>query len=492
MATSSAPLYADSTQSMMAMIPADVMAEVNSIGSDSAPETATETPTEEVDDSPAFTIDEPPAVEEIPVADEESPAGEEKEEAAPPAKTDVTPEELPEGVVVGKGKDGKPGYFASESRWKSIYGNHQMTQQAANIIGEPLTIEAIQLRNDALVNQERLFDDLSSADPKIQSGVLGYMIDEMSQAFQNGEVGTDPSVPLAQAFYSTLQQKSPEAYANLRFTAAKDLVTEMYEQAAQSGSKALFSSAQHFAMALAGIPADRQTDLAYIRSATGRLGLPFFAGEEMANLGRRAADPNAQILAENARLKAQLDGRGQTNQTAQFDQFKSGVNQQIDNGLKAEVYTEALSTVAKAWEKHPEDYNRLVVEPLQREVAKVMAADPVFKDAINRLMSRAQRATNQQVRDNLAAQIRQTYVNRAKQAAEAVKRPILDFAAKTLSDKSASTNGRRAAAQTRTAVSGTPSAVQRSLVPDDVGVQFPGGQYDPKIAAQQMQKLFRR
>lgn len=489
MATSAFPI-ADSVQSMMSMIPADVMAEVNTAADGPGEDTPDTSEVADVvgDPDPVGEQEEQvePEVEEIPEGQTE-PATEEKPVVA-------ATEELPEGVKAGKDRNGKPLMFVEENRWKnSIYPNHQLVQQATQLLGEPLTMEGLKLRNDSLAAQERLFDDLNSADPVTQGNVLGYMLDEMKQAHQNGEVGTDPSVPLAAAFYSTIREKSPEAYANLRFSAAKDLITEMFEQAAHTGSKGLFGSAQQIALTLAGVPADKFGDSAYLRQITKNLGIPFHLIDEMPAIAqRRAVDPQSNLRAENERLKAQLNGRTQSTQAEQVASFRQSVNQQIATGMQDEALKPALASVADAWKDHPQEYKELVVDRLNKRIDEVLAADTVFSENIRRLDDRAQRATNPQVKQALGNQIKTAYVNRAKQAAEAVKRPILDFAAKTLAAKASATNGRRDAAQSRTAPKGVTNSVPRSLIPDTPEFKFQGGQYDPKQAMAMMRKVLPR
>ncbi len=489
MATSALPI-ADSVQSMMSMIPADVMAEVN---------TAAEGPAEDTPDTPevADAVGDPDPVggEEAQVETEveETPDGQTEPPAAEEQPTVAATEELPEGVKAGKDRNGKPLMFVEENRWKnSIYPNHQLVQKATEILGEPLTLDGLKLRNDSFMAQERLFDDLNSADHATQGNVLGYILDGMKEAHQNGEVGADPAVSLAGAFYNSIREKSPEGYANLRFSAAKDLISEMFEQASQTGSKGLFASAQQIALTLAGVPADKFGDVAYLRQVTKNLGIPFHAIDEMSTLAtRRAVDPQASLRAENERLKAQLNGRSQNTQAEQVASFRQSVNQQIAAGMQ-EAITPALASVADAWKSHPQEYKELVVDRLNKRIYEVLAADTVFSEQIRRLDEKAQRATNPQVRQVFGNQIKTMYVNRAKQAAEAVKRPILDFAANTLAAKASATNGRREAAQSRTAPKDTTTSVPRSLVPNTPEFSFKDGKFDPAQAVAMMRKVLPR
>lgn len=85
---------------------------------------------------------------------------EDSKETKPPADRQ-RPEELPEGVTRGKNSNGKPELLVEDSRWKNIYNNHQMVQQVSEILEEPATVGSLELRNDAYMTQERLFNGRS-------------------------------------------------------------------------------------------------------------------------------------------------------------------------------------------------------------------------------------------------------------------------------------------------------------------------------------------
>jgi hypothetical protein len=133
-----------------------------------------------------------------------------------------------------------------------------------------------------------------------------------------------------------------------------------------------------------------------------------------------------------------------------------------------EAIKPALAPVVDAWKDFPNEYQDLVVDRLQKKVDQTLAGDTPFKERIRILGVQAQRATNQAIRDRIATEIRQAYVNRTKQAVEAHKRPVLEFAANWMKERSASTHARRQAAQTRTAPKGTTNPVPQSLIPNGV------------------------
>lgn len=473
MATASLPI--ESVDQMMSMLPADY-----SEGATSSADTSTDIDTGDADETPEpdttiDTLDEPPAIEEPePIGPVVEPTEEEpKPQPEPPTPETpaVTEEELPEGARAGKDRQGKEGVFVTKDRWdNTIYASYKTAQQVAEAIGEPLTLEAIQLRNEAFLGQERLITAIKSGDQAEAANVVGWMLDHGIAAHQNGEVGTDPTVPIAQAFYQTLRDKSPDGYANLRFSAAKDLVGELFEHAARTNDPALFNATQHVVRMLSGVSSEslkQPNGVANLRAAAERMGLAFHLPEEMPSLAR-GADPNAQLRAENERLRAQVEGRTTSNQADQFNQWKSATNTAIATGQMDEAIKPALAPVVDAWKDFPNEYQDLVVDRLQKKVNQTLAGDTPFKERIRILGVQAQRATNQAIRDRIAAEIRQAYVNRTKQAVEAHKRPVLEFAANWMKERSASTHARRQAAQTRTAPKGTTNPVPQSLIPNGV------------------------
>jgi hypothetical protein len=402
-------------------------------------------------------------------------------------KTTTTDEELPEGVVRGKDRSGKPGLFVEDARWKNIYGNHQLVQKVSEMLGEPATAEALQLRNDAYMAQERLFNDLTSGDPAAQGAVLEYFLDEMSRAREQGEVGVDPAVPMAQTFYNTLRDKSPDAYATLRLSAARDLIGEMFQEASAKGDESLWLSAQHFARALANVGKD-VTDIAQVRTIAQRMGVPFYSKSEMAGLARGGDDPVARLQAENARLQSLVNGKSGTDQAAQFDQWFNGTSQAVKSAVLDDAVKPALAAIEQQWKEFPNDYQDLVVDRLHRKVNETIRADAGFNQRIKLLSDQARRATSAQKRAELGQVIKQAYVNRAKLATDAVKKPILEFAANRLKERADQTHARRGAAQNRTTPAGSPGTVPRSLTPNNL-VQMPDGVFDPAVAVRQARQL---
>ncbi len=386
---------------------------------------------------------------------------------------------MPEGVS----REAK-GMRVDEARWKMIYGNHQLVQQVSEMIGEPVTREALELRQQAYQMQEQLYSDLNSGDASLQSRVLDFVLGDMTRAQREGEVGTDPTVSFTQAFYEKIQQH-PDAHAQLRFSAAKDLVGEMFHQAAQSNDSALFAAAQHIARTLAGVRPEilkTPNGLATLRATTERMGLPFYLQEEMANLAK-GEDPTAQMRARIESLESQLNGRTTSTQAAQFDSWRGATNQAIASGI------------LDSWKAFPTEYQEQVITPLNSEVTRVLGQDAAFKSQIKQLTDQAQRAVSPQVRQRVTEQIKQLYTYRAQQAIEANKRPILAKAAEYLKGRSDANHARRAAGQSQTAPKGVTTAVPRSVVPgnmDKSAFTDSSGIFDPQKASRYMNSILPR
>lgn len=488
----SEPVTVNSGADLAAMAPPDLFSSssaAETVQADSATDTADldtfDTPESfegDTDGDAEYQEEDPEPEPEV----EEEPEPEPEPVEASPAETKPSTEELPEGVVRGKDRNGKPGLFVEESRWKNIHGNHQIIQRAAEMLGEPVTPEALELRNNAYLAQERLFTDLNSGDPQAQGAVVGYLMEEMARAREQGEVGVDPTIPFAQQFYSTVREKSPDAYATLRFSAARDLIGEMFEEAAATGDEPLWLSAQHFARKVAGVDKG-VTDISQVRAVTQRMGIPFHAKAEMQGLAR-GADPVARLQAENARLNSLVNGKTTTNQAAQFDQWFSGTAQSVKSAVLDSAVKPALASVEQSWKDFPNDYQDLVVDRLHRKVTETIRADEGFNQRIQLLNNQAQRAASAQKRDEIGQIIKQAYVNRAKLAVDAVKKPILDFAANRLKERADQSHQRRASAQNRTSPKGTTGTVPRSLTPKDIGA-MPNGVFDSAHAVKQARQL---
>lgn len=418
--------------------------------------------------------------------------GKPAEVAAPGTEAAAPAEDLPDGVVKTKNATtGKYQYRLEENRYKAIYGNHQLVQQAADTIGEPLTLQALSDRNDAYIAQENLYSALESGDPTTQREAFSFILQDLTAAHSNGEVGADPTIPLAGTIYESLRDTAPDAFAALRARSATDLMSEMFERAAESGNKGLFSATQHMVAALLGIGprADSVTPEQYVgqlREAAQAAGMPFFVPTEMANLAK-PVDASEQLRRENQELRAKLEGKT----APAADPYKdwhnkhvTSVNTSVDNEVKG-----SLASVQEQWKSFPNDFRRLVLDPLTADVNKAVRNDEALYKQVNILQRRARAAVSEEVRDGFGQQINNLITQRAKRALEQLTPPMVKFAADTLKGRSDTTHGRREGAQNRTAPQGSSAPARQSVLPPELGMK--NGMFDPKVAFQQALRAVR-
>jgi hypothetical protein len=476
----------ETTGDLLSDLPSDLF---SGIDTDAGTSDTFETEDPDPDPDPAPTGDEDDEDPEAEEAEEGAEGADTTEEQAKPGEeTKPGAEELPEGVTRGKNSSGKPGLFVEDSRWKNIYGNHQLLQKTSELLGEPVTMEALQLRNDAYMAQERLFHDLTSGDPKTQAGLLNYFFDEMKRAKDEGEVGVDAAVPMAQSFYSTLRERSPDGYAHLRFSAARDLLSEMFTEAAEKGDDNLRLSAQHFARVLAGVDS-KVTDARQVAQQARSRGVPFYTKDEMGSLKRGTApDPIEALRQENARLRAEREGTSTTSQAAQRGQWVQETDRAIGETILNSAVKPALAAVEKEWGKFPQQFQRLVADPLHRQVVDVIKQDKVFEGKIRLWKEAATRATSAQKRTEIGQAIQTAYLNRAKLAVDAVKGGIFRDAADMFQERVNARHERREAAQNRTAPNGSNGTVPRTAIPKDL-VQFQNETFDTDTAVKQARQL---
>src|SRR5208282_3868406 len=197
----------------------------------------------------------------------------------------------------------------------------------------------------------------------------------------------------------------------------------------------------------------------------------------------------AALQRRNQQLEAQLNQRTGSTAAERFAEWNKSHVQNVNKAVFDDAVTPALSSVAELWKEFPDDYQRYVIDPLNREVTQAVRGDQMLDTQIRDLNAKARRATSESVRQQIGDQIRQLFVNRAKLAADRAKGPILKSAADVLKARSTQNNQRRQAAQTRTAPQGTGSPVRQSVMPPEMG--FKNGIFDSSTALKQAAALLR-
>lgn len=389
-------------------------------------------------DGAALPAVEEPVVEDAPLSDDEPLP---LEEAAKPA------EELPEGVKRGKDRNGKEGLWLTPNRYDEFHGAHRVMRDYANVIGEAVTPEALNDRQQAFMGQQRLYANMTSADPKLQADVINHFFNELRAAQQSGLVGSNPAVPFTQEFYRQVKS-DPDAYASLRMEAANDLLKEMKDVAGETQNVNLWRSGGWIAK---------------------QLGLEWSPEVEMQNFVSRKSDPLHHANSRIKELETQLSGRQAADSTAQYESWKASIAQTNAQAIKEEALIPSIPEDHRtSWAKFPAQFQNLVIAPLNKQVREVIAKDAGFQERLTLLGKQAERSASAQVRADIAAQIQRLYVNRARIAADALRGPLLKEAGALLAQQSQATHQRRQAAQDQHSPQGSRAAVPRSLVPNSV------------------------
>lgn len=397
-----------------------------------------------------------PAEKKEPKTPDDETHEEEQEPETEPEPAAAEGEQLPDGVRKGKDRNGKDGLWLTPQRYEQFHGAHKTMREMEEIAGEPVTPQIFDAFARAFMGQEKLYGDLLSGDPAAQGKVLAHFLQESSGAMERGEVGQDPIVSLAGAFYGTLKENHQDGYARLRMDAANDLVEELYQEAIAKGNKSLWDSAGHTAIAL---------------------GLPHRKSAEFEPSRVQATDPIANLQKKNQELEAKLNGRQATDQAAQFESWQADHAAKVSASLKTDAVLPALAEAQADWEKLPggkEAFKDLIVDRLHSKVRETLIADKRFRERIDLLTQNARRATSAQRRNEEGEKIRQAYLNRAKLAVEAHRPEIEKFANRAFKEQNDATHERRKKAAQHVAAAGGGTPVKRSLVAtkEDDGGEF--------------------
>jgi hypothetical protein len=482
--TSETPLI-ESGDDLMAMVPDDFFAKVR--GDDDTVDTEDDADGEDDDstDEDAEAGDEEPATEEQP---EDAAA---KKEAAEQAK----PDELPEGVIRGKNKDGKPGLFVEEPRWKTIYGNHQTVQKASEIFGEPVTPEVLQERQEAYIKHTNLYNALLSGDRAEQGEFLTTLLGEMRAAKDAGEIATDATIPFANAFYDTMKAEDLDGYTAVRLRSTQELFQEMADKALASGNGAINLALQHIGCALLGLDPEKMS-MSEIVETHKRFGLAFNEQAQFQRLAeeRKKQPPPSQsseteqLRQEVQTLRDQISGKSATSEAAQYQSWFDSTVDTVRQSLLEEAVKPAMAAYAERWKDYPEQFEQIVLKPLHSKVQEELMKDTQLQARVQQLIAQAKRSPSAQIRSERAATIKQLAIHKALSAVQKEKGPYLKLAANSLVQQANQTHDRRRAGQSRTAPAGTNGSVPHSIVPKSIP-DFKDGIFDPDTVRQQIRAV---
>ena len=384
-------------------------------------------------------------------------------------------EQLPFGVRKMKDRAGKEGFFVEPNVWKDYEGHGTFVTEGSNLIGEPLTMDALKMRENAFTSMDRMYNDFMSADPKSQQRFLSEWARDAREAIEAGEISADPFIPFAKEFYSNLEQISPDAYAGLRLQSAQDLVNEMYQLSAETKNQMLFNSAGHVAKAL---------------------GLEFKPGAKMQEFFDTAGkkDPNQDLINENRSLRDQLNTRSASDARTVMEQFTTDTSRLVNDAILADVIRPTFADLETAWDKlpnGPQAFQDLVVKRSNDLILETIKKDSKFNEKISRLDSNAARAASREIRERVAQQIKQEFINRAKLIIQAKKHEYNTFAVDKFKEQSQQGHARRAAAQTQRGTKGVGSPTVKSAVPGSTVNTSEGKFFNPNVAAREAAQLIR-
>lgn len=397
-------------------------------------------------------------------AEEELPA-EDLPAEEPPAK--AADEELPPGVQMKVNAEGKKKFYLPEPVYKDFQGAVELRAKAAEILGEDVTPAALELRQNALIGQEKLYADLLSGDPKVQANVVRHFLQEAKTALENGEVGTDPMLGFADAMLETLAAEHPDADARVLSRSTRRVFDDVYQRAGELADGRTVDELQ--AAAKTG-DASAQRVLNLLYSAQHLDKEIFGKFKKAGDLQARTSDP---LAIERERLdsrRAELDKRDAAAATERWRGWQTNTKALVRSAVDEGINT-ALAEAQKQYAKYP-NLLKQVADNLRAKVTESIGADARWNELIRLETAKAHRATSDQIRQQTADSIVNKHANKARQIVAAHRDKVLREAVSALKAQSDATHQRREAAAQHRAPGGGGTPVKRSIAP------VPGGDYE--------------
>lgn len=393
--------------------------------------TPTETPADDTSDTGDVTdsapeLDAPESPETPEESDTEPPL---PEEAKPtPEATDV-----PEGATMRE-RNGKKEYVFPEERGKTVYAGYKLAQEAEQVLGEPLTPQALRARQDAHEWLETQKIEFVSPDPGEQANVFQNMFREAAQALAAGEIGHDPLETVGEAFLTTLQNTAPEHYERAERWVMQGVIDKLYQAAAESKNEKLLRTVQNL---------DHHYSGKYVRD------------EE---LSKRVPDATTRREQDLAQREANIQQHQQRQAQARWNTWHNNTKSTIGESVKTVIAQQIPEAVQQAFSKMPNGTQRIenIKQLLDLEVKNAIRGDQNWRQQNALLFKQAEMAPSEQRRQAIAQQIVQRYEQRARQVLTAKAKQILDAETLSLKQANAATHQRQtAAAQQKGAVGGS-------------------------------------
>jgi hypothetical protein len=413
--------------------------------------TSTPAATERLSDTPAPAADpvkdtavDEPAIADDPIDETPEPVVDEPaadDPAAPPAEEAPkdTADDLPEDAVVRVGRNGKEEVVYPKARGMAIYAGYKTAQEAEQILGEPLTPDALTSRQTSHEWLSAQNMDAISPNPKEQGYVFANLFRTAAEAISRGEISHDPLETMGEAFLNTMAQVSPENHQRTVNFVLNQHIQQMYDEAAQTSDVKLWKTTQN---------------LDY------KLNNTFLKDEDMRTRTKPTVDSREQDLRQREQNIAQHQRQ---QQKVAWEGWNTGTKSSIQQSVDSAVNEAIPAELRKSFESSPEGKDRLAntIRLLNVEIREALNGDQKWVSATRDLYTRASRAASEEVRESLRTQIVQRYQARARQVIAANAAKIIGAQSAGLKTANAAKHNKLAEAQQQKNTPGTGTPAPR-------------------------------
>lgn len=421
---------------------------------DTASDVAGEVPAEV--DSPA---EETTEDGEAPAGDseeveEEVPAEEPVEEEAPVAEVadeasekGGDPGDLPEGVRL-RTVDGKKAWVMPPEVGQQMLSHVRVLARAEEILGEPLTEDALQYRNDLMRGHEGLRTDLMSPRSEDQVEVGRFLLQQIAAARKAGEVTHDPTPGFVQGVIDQAREVSPDSWPKIEELMFQRAVEAAYQEAALVK------------------PEDREKMWAAVQWVDNLFFGKYRQKAEMASLMhqpgsrfQRKPEPKpAETITQPAGAPLE-EFRQQVRDT-----LRGALNQKIDGVFSEKINGQSIVDRYKAFPDHAKWTRDQIIAAVRKDVL----GDRGLKDKVELLDQRAASAAPH-FQKQIQQQIVDLHVSAIERAIQRHKGPVLTKSAQMMGAKSTNTQQRTAAAKAaaRTTTNAAGGTVKKSIAKTD-------------------------
>lgn len=378
-------------------------------------------------------VDEPEDPADKPV----DPAKEEK-----PADQQAADDQM-EGAQLRE-RNGKREYVFTEERGKTVYAGYKMAREAENVLGEPLSVEALQQRQNAHEWMQGQKIDLVSPDPAAQSNIFRNLFREAAGALAAGEIGHDPLETVGEAFLDTLRETAPEHYERAASYVMASEIERLYEkglEAKNAGNDKLLRAIQNLDYHLTG---------KYIKDD---------------DLAKRVPDAITRREQDLAAREQRIQQSQAQHKQAQWRNWEASTSSSIGENVRTVIDSQIPETVKTAFANLPNGSQRIenIQNLLDLEIRKSIKADPKWKQQTANLYKQAELAPTEQRREQVKQEIVQRYAQRARQVMAAKAAQILSAETLSLAKTNAATHNRQKAAAEQKGITGSGKPPVRSI-----------------------------